>query len=259
METPVLLNLDQISSDQHEFEVLNYGLVLVTDTVTKDSFLLVPINPPIYLSHEDALYVRAFYTQNRAFTLEEQEILNTCIVPPDADLLETNCRAVLQWYEDLEKRVGPIATKPTPENLRNPLYWNECPVEVELQTGEVYPCALISQRSPHVPASEVQRVLLRDVVAIRPSPFAVPPHVLEVARKEGIEEHMGDARYAAKAGDAYYAVDAYYQFRLGALFFKNKTTKGSDLTISPSGNTTSLLSTAAYSEPITYVFVDGLW
>lgn len=261
METPPILNFEQISEATHACEVLPYGLVLITDKQNGNTFLLCPMYPPRYIAPEDLEYVRKFYSDNRAFTPEETKLLQAIVMSPDQALLAENSAAVLKWYTEVEKYVGPIPTKPTEEALKNPLYWNFCPVEVELKTGEVYSCALVSYCAPWAAElnHQLKHILLKEVVEIRVSPFAVPKEVLAAAEKEGVGSHMGESGYAAEAGGKYWSLLADNGFTFNGMFFKSGVVKGSDLHVSPVKVTESLLREASPSEPIECVIVDGLW
>lgn len=261
MNNPLLLDFEQIHANTHDCEVLPHGLVLVTDKSTGDSFMVIPMNAPLHITKEEVAYVRDFYANNRSFTPEETALLQSIVVPPDQQLIDTNCEAVLKWYETVESAIGVISTKPTLEELKNPLFWNYCPVEVVLHSGEVCSYAVINQRAPTVGGmSDVRRILLRDVAKIQPSPFAVPRDILLQAPREGVEQHMGDGIYVAQADEKYCAIDMYYAFRTSALFFKNGTIKGSDLRVVENGDMrTFVTQTLLFSEPIECVIVDGLW
>jgi hypothetical protein len=261
MEITPNLNVDQIRADTHIFEVLQNGLVIIRDK-SNNSFIWIPMGPPQYLSEEDLAYVRKFYSENRTFTPEEKKMLNAIVVSPDPQLLDLNCAAVIRWYESAEKYTGPIATKPNLQDLKNPLYWNDCPVEVELKTREVYSCAVVSKRVPYIGIGRdnlTKRILLSEVSEVRISPYAVSKSVLEVARTEGTEVHMGDGYYVAEANGNHYAVDMYYDVRPQSLFFRHGNIKGSDLKKISQEINDPVLSEAIFSEPIEYVVIDGLW
>lgn len=256
MQPPPLLNFDQIHPDTHALEVFEYGLVLITDNQTTDSFIVSPQYPPVYVPPADLLYMRDFYANNRRFTAAENELLQSLMVPIDATEAEDGYQRYLAWYRDIETYVGPVATKPTLKSFQNPLFWSPCPVEVVLHTGEVLPCCQIGQRAPCVGRdAKVERYLLSAVAEIRPSPFALPGSIKERAQQESVEIHMGDGFYVAEAGGRYYAVDTYRD-----IFFKKGVVAGSQLQPTPVG-TTSLetIYQAEFSEPISVVAVDGLW
>ncbi len=98
------------------------------------------------------------------------------------------------------------ANRGSPENY---LYWNFCPVEVELKNGEVCSYALVYQCTPYMAElSDRKHVLLKELVEIRPLPFAVLSDVLEAASSQGIGMHIGDERCVVETDGKYWTIDA---------------------------------------------------
>jgi hypothetical protein len=244
----------------HSVEEMGNGLMLLTDKNTKERSLLYPMAPPYLLSKEEEAFLGRYFHENRAFTDEETRLLLSLTVAPDVRVLEENVVAVLKWFSDLESKLGPLSKKPTPDQLRNPLFWSDCAVEVTLRSGVVHSFVVINQRAPELPSVDVPHpILLSEVESIRPSPYAIPTDVLETARTEGVEIHMGDSLYLVEARGKNYAIDSYFNMRPPSLFFKNGEVKGSEIKKTHDRMSTSILDGLPTSEPLTVTRVNGLW
>lgn len=148
----------------------------------------------------------------------------------------------------------------TSEELRNPLFWIDCAVEVTLKSGAVNSFVLVNKRVPYFPSPDAPYpILLSEVESIRPSPYAVPKGILETARIEGEEIHIGDSYYTVEAQGKTYGIDAYFDFRPESLFFKNGDVKGSELQKTHDSIHELISCARSSSDSITVTYLDGLW